>query len=262
MNLIVFSKNRAYQLDAFLRSAIENAKLKSEQISVLYKYDSEFIESLNILKIEHKNVKFIEENDFHQQTLDLLKNSDNFVSFATDDALFTREVNQQNIFAALSLDEVVCYSLRLGFNLNFCYPLNKDQKIPNGQIVESNFYFNWKLSDSDWGYPMSVDGHFFRKEFLLNYLPNLPFKTPNTLELCMTHIPKLTHTNDFMASGIFSHYFNVPINVVQKDFNNRHGNISVNDLNQAYMNGLRYDVKKIYQFMNNSAHQEIDIFNG
>lgn len=258
MDWIIFSKNRSYQLDALLKSAYLNAQIKPEQIKILYKYDKEFQSSFEILKKEHNNICFYEETNFKQQLIDILKSSSNIISFGTDDALFTRKINVDSVNEMLKFNNILSYSCRLGLNINYCYPLKSIQKIPNGQIINNTFIFDWTQSTMDWNYPFSVDGHFFKKDFIIKFLENLKFYNPNSLESMMSINSHIFKNINFLSCDLTSSYFNNPINVVQHEFKNRHGNISADFLNEMYLSGNRFNVEKISNFFNQSPHEEVD----
>ena len=183
MNWLVFSRNRPLQLDAFLRSAKENAGIDEKNVSVLYRYDVEYNKSLEILKSEHPSCEFIEESHFREQTIEWVERSSDTISFATDDAVFTREVKSDFVREILLQNpSILTVSLRLGLHLNWCYPTNHQQIVPNGQVISQLFIWDTNLADGDWGYPLSVDGHVYRKQEAIEMLKRVAFTNPNMLE--------------------------------------------------------------------------------
>ena len=258
MKWLVFSKNRAYQLDAFLNTAKYNAKIEPADISVLYKYDSIYENQLNDLISSHKQVNFIKEEKFREQVIDWCRNTEDLVSFATDDALFTRDLQEKKISEVMKHDEVLTFSLRMGLHLDFCYPINSKQKIPNGNIQNEMFFWQWPGCDGDWSYPLSVDGHVFRKEDAVEILKNIDFNNPNVLEANMQQFCHIV-SNRIIACHVNSRYFNSPVNIVQTFFDNRHGNVTSQEFARFYDEGYRFDAKDVLNFFNKSAHEEFNI---
>jgi hypothetical protein len=259
MKWLVFSRNRTFQLDCFLRSAKQNAQINMKNVSVLYRYDFDFSESLEVLKLEYPDCTFINETNFREQTIEWVEKSTDTISFATDDALFTREVKSD--FATEILrhnSEIFTVSLRLGMNLEWCYPTNQYQHIPNGNVSNSQL-FVWDASQAqcDWGYPLSVDGHIYRKHEILKILKRTSFTNPNTLEANIQAMkPFIQHTS---CCFLKSSYFNSPLNMVQSVFNNRSGQVSIEELEKVYRSGKRIDSSLIKNFHNLSAHQEVNL---
>jgi len=260
MKWLVFSKDRAYQLDAFLNTAKNNAKIQLENISVLYHYTDYHKSDIEKLKQEYPAVNFIEEKNFKNDVMNWLENiDDQIISFATDDAIFTREVHSETIKELLLANQhVITFSLRMGLHLERCYPTNSAQKVPNGKIQSGVFIWSCKDAEGDWSYPLSVDGHVFRKDFVINMLKQIDFRNPNTLEsnwqMILPYIPL-----QIVCCGIKSSYFNVPLNKVQNIYNNRSGNVTVEFLMNEYRSGKRFNSKIALNFLNESAHQELDI---
>lgn len=259
MKWLVFSRNRPFQLDSFLRSAKENARIDKRDISILHLYDSEYSESLRILKSEHPECEFIDETSFREQTLAWVENaSSDFLSFATDDAVFTRETRVGTAKEILSQNPaVLTVSLRLGLHLDWCYPMNCQQAVPNGQIFSEVFAWDTRSAEGDWGYPLSVDGHVYRKQEILEMLKRVPFSNPNTLEANLQSMKPFVQ--NVSCCFLKSSYFNSPLNVVQSVCRNRAGQVTVEELDAAYKSGRRFDPSLLKGFNNSAAHQEVNL---
>ena len=259
MKWLVFSKDRPYQLDAFIRTAEQNAKILKPDISVLYQYTEDFKNDIETLKFEHPGVEFINQKNFREDVLSWLERPDSrTVSFATDDALFTRSVPVGMIEEILiGNPNITTFSLRMGLHLEHCYPTNSEQKLPDGMIQQGFFVWSTNAASGDWGYPLSVDGHVFKRELVKEMFKSFNFKNPNSLEsnwqVIRQHIPPIA------CCLPKSCYFNVPLNKVQDDYANRSGNVSHETLAQLYRSGLRYDSTMCKNLLNSSAHEEIII---
>lgn len=260
MKWLVFSKDRAYQLDAFLRTARDNGKIDLKNVSVLHRYEQKHELQLESVKKEFPGVIFIKETSFLEDVRKWVSEIDSeFISFATDDALFTRDIREKIVEETLrAVEDVFTFSLRMGIQLNYCYPISSSQKIPNGMIDSERFFWRWNGSDGDWSYPLSVDGHVFRKKDLKFMVENCQFKNPNTLESSIQMFSGGIF-NRLISCHCISSYFNSPINVVQNVYNNRHGNLTNDELYEKYSQGARFEPSSTSGFLNISAHQEFEI---
>lgn len=54
---------------------------------------------------------------------------------------------------------------------------------------------------------------------------------------------------------------NVPLNIVQTTYNNRSGSVTTEMLESKYQSGERFDSRVVREFLNSSAHQEIEFHN-
>lgn len=258
MKWLVFSKNRPYQLDAFIRTANENGGIDPQDITILHKYDLEYAEDLKTVMIEHPACEFLQEHDFRSQTIEWCKSVNGLLSFATDDAVFTRKIDENKIKNVLAANPgITSFSLRMGLHLDYCYPLSSSQRVPDGQIFDGVFVWDFTKAEHDWGYPLSVDGHVFRSNDALQMLHAIPFKSPNTLEANLQVLKG--QILPVMCCFLKSCYMNVPINVVQGEYQNRCGTVSAEEMHKKYETGHRFDTKSSLNFLNASVHQEIDL---
>ena len=188
MTWIVFSRNRTFQLDACLATMVANGNVDPKDVTVLHRYDADLLPDLDRLRSYHPDITFVEEKVFRDQVLQLVSAATEELSFATDDALVTRPIDRAAIKACLAQERtVMTYSCRLGFNIDYCYPLNVKQPRPPGLTddLSGTFFYPWKACDHDWSYPLSLDGHFYKRDLLLRLLPRLDFRNPNTMESAM-----------------------------------------------------------------------------
>jgi FkbM family methyltransferase len=172
---IIFSKNRACQLELLLRGL-------TIPVSVLYAYDPEFKAGYDKLMGMYPEVNFVHETNFKDQLVALVAGGNEYTMFFVDDILALEPfIEDCPEFAELKRDpEILCLSLRLA-------PYHKDTPVFKRKNV-----WEWKNSGvrTQFGYPMSVDGHIYRKEDLLATITNNFFDTPNSLEgLLMKNIP-------------------------------------------------------------------------
>lgn len=260
LTAIVFSKNRPIQLHALLESMFLNTNMPKENVHVLYKADHEYIWPMEELKLAFPEVNFHPEFDFRTQTMDLVNKAKSQVVFFTDDDVFKDKVDFRTVLQVLELNhQVFCFSLRLGKHLDFCYSTQQPQGVPQGHTKDSFFFWNWKGTDWDWNYPLSVDGHVFRREELKTCISKAgPWKSPNTFEGSLSHVhPQIPHPQ--MACFVSSKVFNIPHNRVQSEVSNVFGGGSENDLLKLWNEKKKIDISTFQGLKNKSAHQLVDL---
>lgn len=282
MQIVIFSFNRAIQLDALLQSVNSRWKKPSVQIYVLYNASSEVYQSGYDMLIEkYKNydmvfckeeassepgynwklyfdlvnlkalrrLKYIRhpKTNFRSLLLKLLqKDSSNEVMFLTDDSLFIRDVEvPQETFEWLhEAPEERQISLRLGRGIN------GESKY---KIQDNNGTLIWNMRNipgkNNWSYSFSVDAHIYDKATLLKLLEKTMFSNPNSLE------------NDMWQRTVYGRYFyecmapiksvilSFPLNMVQTVEDNESLGISVGLLNDYYLQGYRleYPIPEVYK---------------
>ena len=92
IDALIFSKDRACQLDLLLRSIDRYARNIYGSLSVLYTASSaEFMRGYGLCFAEHAGAKFVLEHDFEAQVRKWLTLCDGAVSFLVDDDVFYRD---------------------------------------------------------------------------------------------------------------------------------------------------------------------------
>jgi len=257
---IVFSKNRPMQLFALLESMFKNTNMAQENVNVLYKADHDFIWPMEQVKQSYPGVIFHPEYDFREQTNQIVANANPYVVFFTDDDVFKEKVDFDLVVNFLGLNfSVFCFSLRLGKHLSYCYSTQSQQNIPSGVTKEPFFIWSWKGTDWDWNYPLSVDGHVFRKQDITIALAKAgDWRSPNTLEGNMSHLhPGIPSPQ--MACFTTSKVFNIPHNRVQSEVQNIFGGGSENDLLKLWNENKKIDITTFQGIKNKSAHQLVSL---
>jgi hypothetical protein len=258
LNIIVFSKDRACQLDLFLRSMQKMLnEFSGYNITILYtSSNKDFEKGYHRLKKEHAdNIHFTNEKHFKEDMLAAINASHDYTIFFVDDIVwkepFSINCNEMHILKQDSA--ILCLSLRLDPGLNYCYALDIKMKPP--EFDDKNCW-QWKGKDGDFGYPMSVDGHIYRTADIYPLLCKLSYQNPNTLEGTLANHPI---DRKKMICLKRAPIFNLPINKVQKCYENRHGSISADSLNKLFLSGKRISMENLIGFNNNACHQEVDV---
>lgn len=183
---IIFSKDRAMQLDGFLASYFENVKNYSE-IKVLFHVSNEsHKKSYDDLKKIYADfpVEFIQETNFRNNLIDTIeKATGDRLIFYVDDMLFSQKTDYNWLKNIDSLKDIVCLSR--GKDLNYSTVLAKKLKVPSFNKISENLYqFKWnEISEfSDWTYPIGVSGYMYSRLEILAMIKVTNFKAPNSLE--------------------------------------------------------------------------------
>lgn len=251
INIIGFSKNRAAQLDLFIRSFEHYSKEKYD-IKIIYTYSNdEFKKGYDRLINYYVDIDFIKEQDFKN---DVLKNIDlnkKYTSFFVDDIIFKNDFSiNDNEFKMFENDKsILCLSLRLHPRLTYCYAAN----VP--MIPINNTVFEWRNKTGDFNYPMSIDMNIYRTDDILPLLKLLNYTNPNSLEMYLSMNPI---NKPKMICYDNSIIINNPCNKVQTNNPNKHGNIDAEFLNEKFLNGERI-VNTFKGLENISCHQEMEI---
>lgn len=274
MITIIFSKDRALQLDALLRSMEFNCSdYHNQKIAVIYKYSSEVYDQAYNQLVERysdkKNIKFIREINFKSQLINEISHED-FILFLVDDNIFIRKFNLEFLASQLNIhDDSLGLSLRLGRNTTYCYTKNQKQSLPNFEEVYTNKLYRiskylWIDAENDFGYPLELSSSMYRVKDIIELIQQKEYSNPNTLETLLSNSTDLfqrTHPN--LLCNELSLAFCLPLNMVQNEYlNNRVGennNYSSSRLNQLYLSGYQIDVTQFKDFIPNSCHQEIDL---
>ncbi len=270
IQIVVFSYNRVLQLNTLLSSLFSRWKSPKFMVDVLYNYSGkEFAKAYELIKEEFKDkpVNFIQEvncsgqiqfkdffvlenivrmkrnkrlrsprTNFRLLLINLLeKSSCDNIMFLTDDSMFINDVR----ISEVDLDWLNSepknrqISLRLG-NDAISKPVN---------IFADNEYCEWNMYEytGDWGYPFSVDAHLYNKSVVLDFFRKFLFMNPNSLE---SYINASVKRSSFFATArcyTETKLQTFPINIVQDEIENGHQNVSVNELNQYYLEGYHME---------------------
>jgi hypothetical protein len=299
MNItLVFSKDRAMQLDATLASFFIHAEDSSgTRVVVLYKASTALHQTqYKLLEREYNGrVEFVPEVDFRRQVLDLLISAlpstklqrryrlrerigflppvlnshstgdTGHILFLVDDNIFVNSFCLKNMFDALEMNsDALGFSLRLGTNTIYCYSMCTLQALPGFDPLSSGILkFNWIKSEGDFSYPLEVSSSIYSIEMILDLLMGRNFQNPNTLEIQMSqHRSRYKRKRPMMLCLEKSVAFCVPINRVQNHYQNRAGQnegFSPERLAELFAQGFRVDVLSLNGFVPNACHQEVEL---
>jgi hypothetical protein len=245
---IVFSKNRALQLNAFIESYGYMVKNRGT-LYILYKASDErhkksYLELQNILPKEE--YIFIEEIDFRNQFIEICEKSNaKILGLYVDDMIFLIKVDYK---AIINIDMEECnVTLSRGRDLDD-HPGRK-LVLPEFKKRSDGFEsFRWDYSDSysHWTYPIGVSGYFYLRDEFLEMLKITPFKAPNSLESNLQKFVPLFQ----QRTGLCMHQIScvcVHANLVQTEVENTTiGTHTVEELLLKWEEGYKINLNLFY----------------
>ena len=276
LTIVVFSKDRAAQLDLCLKSIYKNLASLSQmwKIEVIYTTGSEeFEKGYDKLKYywDFSWLYFRPESNYggFKETLQkTMEGWGEYVLFFTDDDIVYRTFEHQ--YEDFLDNELFCVSFRLGTNTfvqdqytnGRC--LIPDEVIMGDDIVRT---WSWKeqKKDTNFAYPFSVDGHMFPSGLAKKVINNTPnYYNPNSLEGKSQHYIKddIHNLPDEMACFEKSFVINTPINRVQETCHNGAGKFfgsSPEELNTIFLKGERLTLEDMDFSTIIGVHQELKL---
>jgi len=269
MNVVIFSKDRAAQLDLLLRSMEKNfVEYSHQNITVIFRASNQsFVDGYKKLikkwGRKDKTTGYIswkneEQTSFKEATISAIEPTREFTMFLVDDIVFTHEFSMKDPeFRFFQSDkDILNLSLRLDPNKTYCYSLDQPMVVPESHSKEF-FCYPWHGKDGDFGYPMSVDGAVFRTEEILPLVCRLSYWTPNSFEATLSQNP-IQHP--FLLAYHQAKLVNVPANRTQDTFKNRHANLEeaqLSKLNDLYVQGMEIDYEPFHGLETSSVHFEM-----
>jgi hypothetical protein len=265
LNIVIFSKDRACQLDLLLRS-ISVFFPVDDQVRILYTASGkEYDDGYAIAKQKHQYAMWVDERQpteqygsgFRAWVKQLIDPGKPYTMFLVDDNVFkepfSMETNERfQTFKARN--DVSCFSLRMHPGIRYCY--TERRECPTPTFTEPGTWV-WRSSISDWAYSMSCDGHIFNTADIFPLVHSLPYANPNTFEGILANHPI---GKTYMMCLDKSPVMNLPVNKVQTVNGNHCGSIRADYLNDQYLRrGKRIDLAPLVGFNNYACHQEVPL---
>lgn len=280
IQIVIFSFNRALQVEALLASIKRHWKQPQYKLTVLYNTTGgDFQRGYDILQQEYPEYEFVKEtrqkkryhlidyftfynlkkllkyphqrrqkSNFRDLLNHILATSPcEYTMYLTDDSAFIKDVilTEEDISFIHSNPKNNQISLRLGRGIT-----NQPLNIPiNNGKLEWDFH-NHRDARS-WGYNFSVDAHIYSTKQCLKLQSKIIYANPTTLEANIVHY---VMPRNLMDHGLtYEHPFilSFPINMVQEIVDNESMGISIEDLNKYYLEGKRLEYivpNEIFEF--------------
>jgi len=262
----IFSKDRAFQLEAMLRSFLSHVEdARTARLAVLFRAtDARHARQYALLASMHPEVTFVAEQDFRADLLSLIGAS-RVVMFMVDDTLITRTFSLVRALEALTSEpQALGFSFRLGMNTTYFYMLDRPQALPAFHAVGRGILqYDWRVAEHDFGYPLEVSSSLYRTADLLPVLREMDFRNPNRLEAELaTRRDTFVDCRPLLLCFERSVAFSAPLNLVQQEFPNRSrgtADCSAEALSRLFDQGFRLDVAAWTDHTARGAHEEIDL---
>ena len=271
LNVIIFSKDRAMQLDLLLKSILLNFNVEDYKLNILYKASNdEYNRGYNMIRDLYPQFSYKREENFKSDLMSLFNDSEYTVFLTDDDIIYQSfKLNKDELHNIFMLTDAMCFSLRLGLNTKHCYTMQKLNDLKN--FKRHDFFhdtdliepvISWKVGDgtNDYAYPMSVDGHIFKTEYIKNLCEVLEYTNPNLFEAMLSNFGR---PEMIISSYNQNKLVNSPINRVQNVFHNLSGMnfaYSAEDLNEMYLDDVVFNFEKMKFNEITGCHQEIQPF--
>lgn len=260
--VIIFSKNRACQLNLLLDSLKNNAPVLFDKIHVLYKAEADYDLGYEKLKERYTGINFHKETNFRHDLFKLIDDEIEATTFMVDDAVVFKQILARKIdIIKPVVENFVIFSLRLGENCVYSHPANLHYTLGEHEIDGEYITFDYtKQQIGDFRYPLSTDGHIFNTKLIKDLLIEINFYNPNTLEALLQRFVVTNSIPSVVKCFRESKLVSIPVNLVNDSFNNRHGlefGISEKELNDKYLNGEIIDLKSMDFNGVNGPHKEI-----
>lgn len=241
IHLVIFSRDRAFQLDGLLSSLAVNCDIFSE-ITVIYKSTSfDYGMAYFQLRDEYLDVKFIKETDFKRNVIKAMGGE--YVCFMVDDMIAFQPISECR--EPIPSSDEVCFSLRL--------KCGTDE-------INGSYRYKWREEKTYKGYPFSVDGHIFKTSYMLQMVTDTEYNSPNKLEIALNRYKN--EAPPFIACCREATVVSIPINRVSDTASASFGEkypYTVKELNEKFLSGYRMDWEMM-DFRNiKLPHQEVDI---
>jgi hypothetical protein len=259
VDLVVFSFDRPMQLYAFLESTDRYITGLEKKIVIYRTSDRLFEEAYKEVAHTFPSYKFVQQkatarkNDFKDLVIaSVLSTPSEYIIFGVDDIIVKDHVELDMCVDMLEKTGAYGFYLRLGKNITRCYMSATDSGIPPlTNVAEDCFSWIFAEGRADWAYPNTVDMTVFKKDYIKNAL-FLDYHSPNTFEGIWACHADVSQRG--LCFGI-SKIVNLPLNSVQKDWENPHmHSYTAHDLLKFFNEGYRIDTKNIASLQHNSPH--------
>ena len=256
---LVFSKNRACQLDALLRS-LRKMVPACRQVHVLWQGNSAaHRQAYGQTRKLHPECQWIEQKEFSSDLQNILQSlRQETVMFCTDDGIFFAPVPP---LPEPDWGQVAGIGLRLGRNCSYSHPADENYPLPRFHQCEALLAWQWRKAKGDFRVVYSLDAHVYPKKRILELLRRFEFFNPNQLEDRLNRFGAVDAPG-WMLCPEQSCYVSLPINRVNTEFANRAGRqypVSEEELLRQFLDGKRLDAERMVTSQPTGPHQEFPL---
>jgi hypothetical protein len=269
IDCLIFTKDRACQLELLLRSINDNMPEIKEITIIAKASNSEFLRGYELVANKYNQYRWIREQNLVtdiKRTVAGFKNP-YCVTFVDDEVV----VNNNPIRPACMLlnlhKEIHAVSLRMHTSIDYTYTSNTQSPTPifnrydgHGEPPATLFEWEWSKhpNATDWGYPSCINSHIYRTEQFKQLVIPPNYRNVNEMEGVINN-----QRNTFAPNMVCFENpstINIANNLVQ-DGMNRHGHnpeADIKTLNARLMSGKIISSKELYGYKTNTATFEMD----
>ncbi len=264
-DLIIYSYDRPIQLYALLES-LEVYTENLDTVQVIYLVTNQDYEDAyqkvwkDFLHVKRFKQGSQPRKDFKPLTMQALLNCSNeYVLFAVDDIIVKDYIDFDDCINQLKKYNAYGFYLRLGKHLDYCYAMSRKQPLPSFVFDDGNVCaWKFRAGSCDWGYPNTVDMTLYSKKRVISHFHSLQFTTPNRLEGAWSSLAGSVQSQIGLCYAE-TKIVNLPLNLVQKDWSNRHMDfLSAEELLTVFNQGKKIDIYPLYKIKNNAAHMDYE----
>jgi hypothetical protein len=255
--IMIFSKDRAAQVDLLLQSIDDHLEYPVAGAFVLYKSTTvEFRKGYEIARrfSESGSVRpqWVEEKKFRDDVLRIAGAvpGNALLMFLVDDDILFRPFAPAPLFDRFT-EEHLFISTR-------CSRHYKADPPPEFISTEPCLEWKWDYGRKPvtWNYPYSVDGNIFRAGVMARYMARLDFKAPNSLEGRMHRMRRHAFVKRIKKAIAPTEavLFNNPLNRVQTEGATWHQDVTAEFLNNRFLSGQRIRKEPLYAAKPDAIH--------
>ena len=252
IDVIIYSKNRACQLDACLESLIKHFPFGDITISYKWTSDQFFAGYMLVSsKYDKHPIHWMIQDNIKSNTLTMLRSGTKNVLVLCDDFIFTHPVDTACIERTMASPLVNNFNPAMGMNITHCYAHNKPQRASHYKIQDDVLLWRWRKNTLDWGYPNHITAAVYKRRWMRLAVSIVKIPSMGYLEgrlSCATRVKMITPP--YNASFVTTKAVGLQVNQVQTDFpGNRHGKLpgqTLEALNDRYLHGERINVSEFY----------------
>ena len=249
ISVVIFSKDRACQLDLLLRSMAINM-IDVPGVTVLYTSSSrQFQDGYDKLASKFPQHRWVRESDFRKDLLRIYASATNeYVLNLVDDEVVVSPIGLSRFVDLMGKngDAIHCASLRMHPGVDYTYTWGLHSPPSNlSRIVGLDDYYllDWSRNDvrTDWGFPSCINSHIYHRDVFVKAVNGLQFRTVNEMEIVF-HGQRRTFKR-YMLLHKFPKTASIANNKVQLG-GSRHGSndeYSVENLNRLFLGGSIID---------------------
>jgi hypothetical protein len=256
LNIVILSKDRACQVLSLLQSLRDHFNAPCTGITVLYRATSPaFAAGYELARGETAadGLRWQQEQSFRGDVAALCSRLDDeaLAMFLVDDDIVHREAPLGGVLGAFTKNHLFV-SLRASRAYGCDTP---------PEFIVADPYLEWKWNYSKrkpvtWNYPFSIDGNIFHAAHIKKIIREISFAAPNSLEGRMhayRHRWWVKRIKKALAP-LDAVVFNNPLNRVQAEGETWNAGVSPDEINRAFLGGMRIDNPRLYAARPTATH--------